>query len=449
MKMIPICVDCWYDGKRMASPDDNKNLYQFLQWLMYTDVGSSLAFQYNHADDNNHATITFTNTNNDSLTVPMVSQKDIAIMLFENSNKKTDSWKRVLRNIDSSLYEGLKDMLPNGGCEKLASFCVDRYLKIDPLTINPRLWNVCGIEWGGFRVTDETDCFIGDEYNRAELTIYIGLQPELASVYYGLAQKYQPRVFRELHPGCLYRKNDISLWEDDVLPLRALVEYKGSVYYDFAENELWMLEQQMIRDQEIQFPENGLCHPREMVPLIKPEGIYMDLPPANGLGDYMELLGLYKISKASEDEQKQFNKRTVYICQQTISRFAVMLLGRRDFYKKFRKTLQAIADIRGIDILDVLKEKITQIVELHELGHHVFRNLADKRQRNEREALANWFASLLLDPFDADLLEYMTQLQPTAYSDPLMIPTQGKLTKESYDHYCERLSALAWREDDA
>lgn len=203
----------------------------------------------------------------------------------------------------------------------------------------------------------------------------------------------------------------------------------------------------MIRDQEIQYPKNGLCRPDEEVPRIKPEDIYMELPPDYGLGDYMELLGLYEICKSSEGKEVQSEERTVYICNQAISRFAFMLLRHRDFRRKYLKTLQAVAELRSIDVLDVLKEKITHITVLHELGHHVFRKLANKRQKNEREALANWFASLLLDPFDAEVLEYMTQLQPSAYSDPLMIPTQSKLTKGSYDRYCTRLAALAWRED--
>ena len=381
MKTIQIRVDCLYDGKHMASMDDNPHLQQFLQWLEHIDVGSRLAFYYNNTDDNNTAQITFVNENNDSLIVPEVSINELVSMLFENSNKKADSWEYVLQKIEPSLHTSLKDVLGDYECRKLARICVERYLKLGPSLIDAALWSVCSIEWGSFQVTGETEDIMGDEFHRADLSICIGLQPQYALGYSyfqsSVARRYQPLLFHELHLNQLYRKHEIPLWENDAIPLHALVEYKGKVNYDNSNDELWMLEQKMIRDQEIQYPKNGLCRPDEEVPRIKPEDIYMELPPDYGLGDYMELLGLYEICKSSEGKEVQSEERTVYICNQAISRFAFMLLRHRDFRRKYLKTLQAVAELRSIDVLDVLKEKITHITVLHELGHHVFRKLAN------------------------------------------------------------------------
>lgn len=454
MKMIPIRVECWFDGKRMASRCYNTHLYQFLRWFEHTEIGSFLGFYFNNEAGNN-ASLTLVNYYNDSFSVPAVPKEDLSSMLYENSNQKTHSWKSVLQRIDLSLHSGLKDAFSDYQCEMLARFCVDSYLKAATWQSDIMIWTICGIEWGSFQITDETEWFSGKELQRGELTVFIGLNPWLAhdKSQPNFARRYQPILFHELEPLVLdestlditYRKHMIPLWENDVLPLHIFVEFKGSVD-QVTVDELWMLENQMIRNGAIQYPKGGLCHPHEMVPDIKPEEIYMELPPDNELGDYLELLGLYEVRHPIGDNQEE--KRTLYICKTAISRVAFILSRSRDFRAKFMKTIRAIAEVRNTNALEILKEKISLIVELHELGHHVFRNLADKRQKSERESLANWFASLLLDPFDADLLEYMTQLQPSAYSDPLMIPTQSKLTKEGYGRYCQRLAALAWREED-
>lgn len=163
------------------------------------------------------------------------------------------------------MHTSLKDVLGDYECRKLARICVERYLKLGPSLVDAALWSVCSIEWGSFQVTGETEDIMGDEFHRADLSICIGLQPQCALGYSYFqssdAKWYQPLLFHELHLDRLYKKYKLPLWQNDALPLRALVEYKGFVNSNYSIDELWMLEQQMIRDGEIQYPKNGLYVP--------------------------------------------------------------------------------------------------------------------------------------------------------------------------------------------
>lgn len=451
MRMIPLKIYYW-------SLDDFDNSYdllhvnQFVNWFQDVRVGDCLDFSFSGADQEK-TILKLVNSKGAVLSVPDVSVEQLRDMLLGNA--RADGWRYVLRGIDADLADMLRDAFLELDPAAAAKYCLERYLQAEDRLWGKDNWQVCGIEWGGVEAFRDMKSFRDGktEYNGiAAFTVRLALQPEKNGAFASnrLLSAYDSFLQWKLRGYCdpiireIYSRQPCSLWETNLIPLRTLVEFKGAGNQK-TQKELWMLERRLHRDGKIRVPENGLSHSREMVPIIKPEEIYTEIPPDGQLGDYLELLGLYEIRDLGPDEEE----RTVNLNNTGIRRFSALLLRRRDFRAKFGKTLRMLADCSDREAAEVLGEKLTRIVELHELGHHVFRGLAEKRSQNEREALANWFASLLLDDFDAELLEYMTGLQPAVYHDPLLIPRQGKLTPESWDQYMKRLTALAWREDDA
>ena len=451
MRMIPLKIYYWSLEDFFDIPGD-LHLEQFLNWYHDVNVGADLNFYFSEADQEHKAVLKLVNSKGSVLSVTDVSVEQLCDMLLGNA--RDDGWKYVLRGIDPDLSDMLRDAFLDLDPATAARYCIERYLEAGTRLWGRENWQVCGIEWGGVETFESMKSFIdgNTEYaGSAAFTVWLALQPARNGAFNSEKQfsSFESVLQWNLKGYCdpsireIYSTQSRSLWGTNLIPLRTLVESKGAVEASPKE-ELWMLEERLHRDGKIRTPKNDLSSPDQSVPIIKPEEIYTEIPQDAQLGDYMELLGLYEIRTTGPDEEE----RIININNTGIRRFSTLLLRRRDFRAKFGKTLRLLADCSGKEVAWVLVEKLTRIVELHELGHHVFRALTEKRSQNEREALANWFASLLLDDFDTELLEYMTRLQPAVYGDPLLIPKPGKATAESWDLYAKRLTALAWREDD-
>jgi hypothetical protein len=154
------------------------------------------------------------------------------------------------------------------------------------------------------------------------------------------------------------------------------------------------------------------------------------IPRIMSIGRLISLFGLYVSGEYPQTDTPQ-----ILYCPKNIYRFA----AKAETLEGFEKYLFPVDGIAG-SAPNALCEILQSVTLAHELGHHVFRQVKSGPQQ-DKETLANWFASVLLGDYERKLIRGLRNYQPSIYKN--VIPLPGSVfTEEPYASYCEKVLAL-------
>jgi hypothetical protein len=154
------------------------------------------------------------------------------------------------------------------------------------------------------------------------------------------------------------------------------------------------------------------------------------IPRTMSLRRLISLFGLY-----THGEYPQTGTPQISYCPKNIYRFA----AKAETLEGFEKYLFPVRGIAG-SAPNALCKILQSVTLAHELGHHVFRQVESDTQQ-DKETLANWFASVLLGDYERKLIRELRKYQPSIYKNVIQLPG-AVFTEEPYASYCEKVLAL-------
>jgi hypothetical protein len=152
------------------------------------------------------------------------------------------------------------------------------------------------------------------------------------------------------------------------------------------------------------------------------------IPRTMSLGRLISLFGLYVRGGYPQTGTPQ-----IFYCPNNTYRFAAMA----ETLEGFEKYLFPFGEQDTVERLGNILQSVTLA---HELGHHVFRQVKSGPQQ-DKETLANWFASVLLGDYERKLIRGLRKYQPSIYKNVIQLP-DAVFTEEPYASYCEKVLAL-------
>lgn len=171
--------------------------------------------------------------------------------------------------------------------------------------------------------------------------------------------------------------------------------------------------------------------------MISPKDIKTVFPSEMTVANLMKLMGIYYATNLDAGAK-------IIICNRNIEKTVISMTYKEEFVREFMEPLRIQYGYSKEGIIGHIVQKLTEMVLVHELGHHVFRN--DYRQKCQSETLANWFTSMIMkDDYCYRLAQYLITFQIDIYHDFIKLPVLETLEEDSYKEYCNRMHELVRR----
>ena len=354
--------------------------------------------------------------------------------------RNEEEWKNRVKVRCSSLTEPILRVMPawNGMREDLLDLYFET--KVFDLSASP-VWYVGDIRWEGdgpetFCVSVEI-CAEPQEPMRPEKK---RLEEKLAALYFDMETHFHPEIpFRSTQ--CTTCGNDRRAYVLKMLfALKGKVSWENVAYLDF-------LADRIKREKYSGIGNARPVYPNELMPDDVIKTPTYQFPTELTWTDIISAMGAFS---TNEDD----SERTIRICDGCINRTVRFLAREQAFQTDFveaicvfeREWAREDSEAYDYDLyetrLQKLSELLRQAVIAHELGHLVFRKCRDAHSETESESLANWFACLLLDPFEQELLKALLPHQGPEYQDFIELPGAYRLEENEYQKYCDTMANL-------
>lgn len=170
--------------------------------------------------------------------------------------------------------------------------------------------------------------------------------------------------------------------------------------------------------------------------VILPQNIKTVFPSEMTVENIMKLMGIYYAGNSDEGAR-------IIICHRNIEKTIISMTYREEFVRKFMEPIRIKYGYDKKRIVSHIVNILTEMVFVHECGHHVFRNLRGRLSVNERESLANWFTSMIIeDDYYYRLAQYLITFQIDIYQDFIKLPMLETLEETEYKEYCNKMHKL-------
>lgn len=219
-----------------------------------------------------------------------------------------------------------------------------------------------------------------------------------------------------------------------------LFELKGLCFFETMD-DLTMIRNHIIREIYPGYLEGNQKENIERLNeggnRILPEDIKTVFPTEMTIENIIKLMGIYHHSNDNGHAR-------VVICNRNVEKTVIAMKYKQDFVTRFIEPIRIqYSDKEPEWIQNHIVNKLEEMVLIHELGHHVFRNISQYRTENERETLANWFASMIMeDDYCYRLAQYLIPYQGEIYQDFIKLPTLETLEESEYKNYCDKIYEL-------
>lgn len=240
----------------------------------------------------------------------------------------------------------------------------------------------------------------------------------------------------------LYRDGVIIEEDDRKRDLaKMIISLKGICIFKEIDH-LAILKELLIREKYPEYYNNRLnyAHPLEIMELI--EDVHYQFPSELGWADVIKMMGEFSHSN-SDDE------RVISLCKGNMEKVCRYLYEDSDFAKQIVNPIQVIIGAKDKKkskdkVLTSLLDMMIKIVVAHELGHMVFRRIEIWISIPEKETLANWFSSLVLDDLYQNMIKQITVHQSEEYRDYIELPQKHTLKNTKYQAYCDKINSMLW-----
>ena len=394
--------------------------------------------------------------------------------LFEQLEPKTSvsensRWHALVSERCSSQFGSLESKLPNH--QFTDREVLDLYLKTEYYDLSKEpAWYVGDIRWEyedpqylldsepgqapGMKSVYCVSIEICAEYQMLARRDKIRLEEKLAELYFDLKAYNHPEIPNRFLPHIMPGFGREAFVAKMMFALKGRVEFREVEYLDY-------LTEQIKREKYPDIDNTWLMHPNELGKDAVIDNPVYRFPREITWADVISAMGTFS---TNEDD----SERTIQICQECIEGTVRLLAETKAFRTDIVDAASAIVSKAETDLYeDLLWQKRTGdiyalpasevtyedklavtssilrwLVITHELGHMVFRKGNEYRLTSQRESLANWFACLMSEPLERELLKALLPYQGPAYQDFVHIPSGYQLTETEYYDYCNKIIQL-------